>query len=210
MIQTKSVVYCCPVDKPSGDTGQGCDCDIELEDVSHIGDQSDQDMRFARPGAPEHRSEKLCPRVQCLDAIVERGFLCRFEAREHRVDIGLGTGTKVAEFSGFVVAVVFLICVHFVIQRVVERFVLHLEIGKVIVGEVRIELVLVVKVLYPITDAVEVDVFDKRIFYDGFDIFRGRNQTADAAVVHVRVGEIVFAEDWLVAGEAVFSISFCI
>ena len=74
MIQTESMMYYRPVNEPSGDASWGCDCNVELEDVSHIGDQSGQDVGFARPCASEHRSKKLCPGVQCLDAMVECGF----------------------------------------------------------------------------------------------------------------------------------------
>ena len=57
---------------------------------------------------------------------------------------------------------------------------LHLEIGKVIVSEVRVEPVLLMKVLYPITNAVEIDVLYERVFHDRFDIVWEHNQTVDA------------------------------
>ena len=78
---------------------------------------------------------------------------------------------------------------------------LCLTIGKVIVGEVRIKPILLMKVLYPITNVVVVDVFYKHVFYDRFDIIGGHNQTADAALVHVCLEHIVFAKNWLVSGE---------
>ena len=131
MIEAKSEMYCRPIDEPSGDAGWGCDCDVELEDISNVGDESGQDVRFAQPSASEHCSEKLRTRVQCLDAIVKRSFLCGFEGCEHSVRSGLEMGAKVAELSGFVVVVVFFVRVHFVIQCVEEHFVLRPEIGKV-------------------------------------------------------------------------------
>ena len=76
VIITKSVMHYHAIDKPHSNSSGGCDGDIGLENVLHIGDESAQDVRFAYPSASKHCYKKLRAGVQCLDVVVERGFLC--------------------------------------------------------------------------------------------------------------------------------------